>query len=298
MDISKNVRIYLGLNAVFSLISGTVFLFGALHVTGVLFTVPAAWQVLSLRILGVGLVVFSIVLIIMASNRFVTRSEVMLILAMDMAWVLVSLFLLAFTEQLFSGSGKVAILLVALVVLCFACLQYVGATKLVAPLSFASVRVVGDKLLANVSRKVNAPPNVVWQVMTDHPSYADVADNISRVEVVSGEGVGMLRRCYGLKGENWLESCDLYDEGRAYGFRVHTEAPDYPYPFSSLQGRWAVASQDNDSEFSIVIAAEPNGNKLAQLVFNTIAKRQFKAVLIDLADAWAIRMEHQSQDIS
>jgi hypothetical protein len=131
--------------------------------------------------------------------------------------------------------------------------------------------------------------------MNDHPGYADVADNLSKVEVVNGEGVGVQRRCYGLKGENWLETCDLYDDGRAFGFRVHTGADDYPYPISDLHGEWSVEPNGAGSRFAISIEAAPKGNLLVQTLFKTAAKRQFKAVLVDLADAWADRMEREAR---
>ena len=127
--------------------------------------------------------------------------------------------------------------------------------------------------------------------MTDHPGYAEVASNIARVEVVAGDGLGMQRRCYGPKAENWLETCDHYDEGRAFGFRVHTEAPDYPYPIAGLQGHWAVEPRDAGSVFSIRIEATPKGGWLARTLFARLAGGKFKAVLVDLAEAWAARME-------
>lgn len=131
--------------------------------------------------------------------------------------------------------------------------------------------------------------------MTDHPGYADVASNISNVEVLSGEGIGMQRRCFGPRGENWTETCDLFEDGRSYGFKIHTEAPDYPYPISDLQGRWSVAPKGAGSEFSIDIEAMPKGGFISRMLFSSLAKRQFKSVLIDLADAWSRRMEREAR---
>ena len=46
-----------------------------------------------------------------------------------------------------------------------------------------------------VERDIQVTPAVAWRVMTDHAGYADVADNLSRVAVVEGHGLGMRRRC-------------------------------------------------------------------------------------------------------
>lgn len=295
MDHTKTARLFLGLNAAFSLLIGADLLIAAGTAAQILFAEPAAWHVMALRILGLGLILFGIDLFLMATNRFVTRQQVMLISAMDVGWILGSALLLVFAGSHFSGAGTGIIVGVALFVAAFAIGQYIGAGKIIPPKSRASVRSSGGKLLATVTRTVNAPGEAVWRVMTDHPSYADVADNISRVEVVSGKGLGMQRRCYGPKGENWLETCDLYEDGRAYGFRIHTEAEDYPYPISQLHGQWSVARNEKGSEFSIDIEATPKGNFLTQTLFKSAAKRQFKTILVDLADAWADRMEREAR---
>lgn len=173
-----------------------------------------------------------------------------------------------------------------------------GAGRKAAPLSQVSLRREGSRLCFRISREVKAPASLVWKVMTDHPGYAEVASNITRVEVVAGDGLGMQRRCYGPKAENWLETCDQYDEGRAFGFRVHTEAPDYPYPIAGLKGLWAVEPTDTGSVFSIRIEATPKGGWLARTLFALLAGGKFKAVLVDLAEAWAARMETSSQGVA
>lgn len=146
-----------------------------------------------------------------------------------------------------------------------------------------------------VKREVEAPTETVWDVMADYPGYADVADNITKVEVLSGAGVGMKRRCQGPKGESWEEACEFFVPGRALGFRIDTEAEDYRYPISALSGEWLVKPAGDGPEFSIKITTKPKGNALARWVFTMIAKQQFKTVLIDLADTWAARMEREAR---
>ncbi len=288
---TTTARVFLALNAAFSLLVGLELLVFADATAQTIFMDPSGWKPLALRLLGVGLVVFALDLLLMASNRFVTKNQVMLIVFADLGWLLASGALVFSYGQIFSDSGIVAIEAVAAFMAFFAVGQYFGAGKIRDPESRASVHSNNGILIARVERAVAAPAERVWEVMTDHPGYADVASNISKVEVLSGLGIGMKRRCFGPKGENWTETCDLFEEGQSFGFKIHTEAPDYPYPIADLQGRWSVEPSGNGSVFSIDIEAKPKGGFLARTLFSSVAKRQFKSVLIDLADAWSKRME-------
>ncbi|MEO9876600.1 MAG: SRPBCC family protein [Anderseniella sp.] len=243
-----------------------------------------------------GLILFALNLSLMATNRLVTKGEVMLIVFADIAWLIASAAIVLLAEHVITGTGLLMIGVVAAFVAFFATGQYAGAGRIVAPKSRVSILSKEGKLTATVVRAVDAPAETVWNVMTDHPGYADVASNVSKVEVLSGEGIGMQRRCFGPKGENWTETCDYFDAGREYGFKIDTKAPDYPYPISDLRGRWSVVPKGTGSEFSIDIEAMPKGGFLARTLFFLLAKRQFKTVLVDLADAWSRRMENEARD--
>lgn len=294
MTRSGVARTFLGLNAAFSLLTGTVCLLEAGRVVDVLFVSPTDWQTTVMRLLGAGLLVFAIDLLLMATNKHVSRVQIHLICLADLGWIVASAGLLAFADHLFSSSGAIIVAVVAGFVAVFAMGQWVGARSIVQSPAVATVRREEGALVASVTRSVKAPVDTVWQVMSDHPAYADVADNIAKVEVISGQGLGMQRKCYGLKGESWSETCDVFEEGHLFGFKIHTDAPDYPYPFAALSGRWSVVPDREGSAFSIVIRATLKGNGLMRTLFLIIGTRQFRTTLIDLADAWAVRMENQA----
>lgn len=290
-------RTVLGLNAGFSILTGAILLLSGSALTGVMFTEPAQWQTLVFLALGIGLLVFALDLVVLASDRFVTKGKVMAIIAADAGWVVGSAALLVFDRHLFTTTGALIIAGVATLVAIFALGQWIGARVIEAPLSEAAATTSNGALIATVKRQVQAPVQTVWRVMNDHPAYADVASNIAKVEVISGDGLGMERRCYGPKGESWTETCDLYEDGRAFGFTIHTDAADYPYPLSDMQGRWSVepvGPKGQGAQFGIHIRAVPKGGFLARLLFVMVVKRQFKTVLVDLADAWADRMEREA----
>lgn len=288
-------RTLLGLNAGFAILTGATLLLAGSTLTGVMFAEPAGWHGPVFLALGIGLLLFAFDLVILATDRFVTRGKVMLIIAADLGWIIASAALLVMVGSLFTPLGAWVVGAVAAVVALFAIGQWVGANAIAKPASRARVSSQGGSLFATVERDVDAPADLVWQVMTDHPAYADVADNLSKVEMVEGDGLGMVRRCYGPKGENWTETCDLYEDGRSFGFTIHTDAPDYPYPLSEVQGRWSVVPKGRGSTFDIHIRAVPKGGLFSRTVFVLVANRQFKAVLVDLADGWAERMEREAR---
>ena len=62
-------------------------------------------------------------------------------------------------------------------------------------------------------RTADAPPSVVWDVITDHAHYGDVAPNLATVEVLGGEGTGHVPRCVVTDGNEWTESCSRWETG-------------------------------------------------------------------------------------
>jgi hypothetical protein len=287
-------RAFLKMNGVFSLLTAVPLFLAAGPVAPILFADPVDWATWGLRGLGVGLIGFGGLVYSLSRYKFVSRAAVNEIVALDLLWVIGSIVLIALFGHILTTSGTVIVAAVAVVVAFFAVSQFISAARIEKPMPVANVEMRDGRLHATVKRTVRAPSGTVWKVMTDHPGYADVAENISKVEVLSGDGLGMKQRCYGPKGESWQESCDLYDPGHVYGFRVHTEAEDYPYPFAQLSGRWTVKEHPAGSEFDIEIVAEVKGNTLSRRLFATVAKPQFKTILIDLADGWAARMERDA----
>lgn len=295
MSTTKTARTFLGLNTCFSILCSIVLLLFPDYFSKLMFQDPASWVPLAMRVLAAGLLLFAVYLVLLVANQYVTKAEVMTIVVMDIGWIAASAAFVVFGQELLTFNGILVIDVVALFVGIFATGQFLGARKIVPPLSRASLTSHNGLITASVRRQVNASPEAVWKVMNDHPGYADVANNLSKVEVVSGEGEGMLRRCYGPKGENWTETCDTFEEGRSYGFKVHTEATDYPYPIRDLSGRWSVVPGENGTEFAIDISAMPKGSFLTKLLFTIATRLTFRKVLIDLADAWSNRMEREAK---
>lgn len=87
-------------------------------------------------------------------------------------------------------------------------------------------------------RLIKAPKDIAWEVIADVAHYHRYATGISAVEIVSGEGLGMIRSCS--QGDaSWTETCTLWEEGNAYAFDVNT-AEGFPFPFDHFNGTWSL----------------------------------------------------------
>lgn len=278
-------------NASFSVLTGIACIAAAGPIAKLMLNAPPDWMPLVLRLLGIGLLSFALIVASIAMNHRISRFWTLQVVQADLGWIAGTAALTWFYGTHFTISGLVILWAVAGFVAMFAIGQYRGAKGIKPAITDVSFSTQDGTLVATTRRKVKAPKDVVWKIINDHPAYADVADNISKVEVIEGDSLGMQRRCYGPDGENWTETCDLYEEGRIYGFNVHTEAEGYPYPFDTVQGRWSVDTKGIESEFLIEIFVKANGNAFARMMFNKIAPSKFSGLLERLGDRWAERME-------
>ncbi|MFY0595345.1 MAG: SRPBCC family protein [Cognatishimia sp.] len=291
MSDQATARKFLLANASFSILTGITCLSAAAPIAGLLMYASPDWMPLVLRLMGLGLLSFALIVGSIALHPRLSRFWTMQIVQADLGWIVGTAVLTWLYAESFTTLGLWVLWSVAALVMIFALGQYRGAKGIKPATTDVTFAIDEGTLVASTRRKVKAPQNVVWQIINDHPAYADVADNISKVEVIEGDAIGMQRRCYGPHGENWTETCDLYEEGRLYGFTVHTEADSYPYPFETVQGRWSVNGEGTDSEFLIEIFVKAKGNAFARAMFNKLAPSKFSGLLERLGDRWADRME-------
>lgn len=282
-------------NAITSGVSGAALILFPSVMAELVFTAPAKAHLAGSVLVGIGLVIFAVDVALIAKDRFLTSKDLFLISVADDAWVVASVAALALFSEHFTPLGWNLVALSALGVAGFAVAQTIAGLKLEKPESRFQLLKKGRGLEISVKRPTEASAEIVWRVMTDHPGYADVADNLSKVEVLGGEGENARRKCYGPKGESWSETCDLYRENEVYGFNVHTEAADYPYPFKKVKGRWSVQPVGKGSEFTIVITVEPK-NGFTSFMMRMVGFRNIRALMINLADRWAERMEREDRD--
>ena len=119
----RALRWPLNANTVFSFVSGVVAAAGAQPLSDFSGVDP-----LVLRILGIGLVLWASIIFKFAQRRPLRRSEALIVIAGDVAWIMGSLIVLAVAGDAFTGGGLAAFVVIGAVVAGFALLQLRGLT--------------------------------------------------------------------------------------------------------------------------------------------------------------------------
>lgn len=293
----KLLRVALLSNAAFSFICGLMALLKSAAVASHLFAVdglppgvPAGMAVLAL---GVGLLLFAGLVAFTGAARVVAIKGALAITVADALWVISSIGLLVFAADLFTEAGAWTVGIVALAVFLFGLGQAIGLAVFYEGESSIKVARKGRSRRVKVTRQVSASQKTAWEIVTDHESYSDVADNISRVEVLEGDSAGMRRKCTGAQGESWTEVAHVWEEGRRYGFRIDTTAPDYPYPLERLEAIWTVEEiKPNATNVSIEFDVTPL-RTLKGWMFISVSMIMFPRLLDRLLGKWKTRMEAQ-----
>ncbi len=261
-------------NAAFSATGGLVALVGFAPIDGVLGTGNRPLVATA----GAGLLVFAASVLAVAAlvPRRVLRGTLAISIA-DLTWVAATavVFLAADLDR----AAAPILGGVALIVAGFAIAQLrlrIAASRMTDLDSPVPERV-------HVERRLAAPATDVWPLLTDHDLYGRLAPNLSRVEVLGGEGVGMQRRCYDTLGRGWNETCTLWDEGRQ--FAVDVDTSDYPYPLQAMRGRWAVEPEGDRSRVTMDFELVPRPGVLGG-VFVATMLLAFKPVVRRILRGW------------
>jgi len=137
----------------------------------------------------------------------------------------------------------------------------------------------------NIERTLNAPLDVVWKVVSDVDGYARYAPNIDASQVVSGEGVGMVRECSSKEGR-WQEICTHWENLNYYVFQIQTQASDYPFPFKALQGKWSVEAVNEKHTVIHMKFDFDFKNKVVGLLLYPLMRKKFLKICEELLDNW------------
>lgn len=248
--------------------------------------------------LGILLLAFAGGVALIATRRLLRRGWVWAVIAADVLWVLDSGLLLVLFPEALTPMGFGIVAACAGLVAVLAIDQLIGLAMLYQGESEIIVTRSGDRMTMTAGLKTSATPARVWQVMSDQEGYADVADNIGRVEIVEGRGAGMIRQCSDNDGRSWRETCTLWDEGRAFAFRVHTEAADYPYPIAELSGTWSLAPiEQGRTEIRMDFEIRAKPGLVNRMLFRMMAA-PFAKVCDRLLRRWVAIMDGKASRVS
>jgi hypothetical protein len=207
------------------------------------------------RLIGIGLVGFAVSVGVLAGSRAsrLLVSTPMIVVA-DVLWVMASVVTVA--AGWFSTSGVMVISAVAAMVATFAVRQFTTHRR--ARQLSRGVLVAIDESppieVANVHRDIDADIDQAWAVVTNHELYGRLAPNLGSVHATAPNGPGLTRTCSNQRGEEWRETCTLWNDepGNEHRFDVNVDTSNYPYPLALMQGSWWVRpSADNAGNVTV-----------------------------------------------
>jgi len=282
----KNLQLALGINGVFSICTGII-LIAFSHSISQLFETEST---IYFGLIGAGLVLFSLVVFYVSRQQPILLTPALVITLLDAGWVIASILVISLDLFDISYAGKVAISVVALIVLGFALHQSYALMHVHSPGKTVTRKVF------QFTRGVRGDRETVWNVISDLNNYHKIAPNIDETHIVSGKGEGMVRSC-STDGNTWTETCTVWEPGRKYSFLIDTDAPDYPYPLKYLQGTWSVHPSSNDVvDIKMLFEFEYNYSLQALFVHPFMAS-WFTGVCENLLDNWKQKIEEQSRDM-
>jgi len=262
-------------NALFSLISGILLIATAGPLAGLMFAEPVELFGFGMETVlfaaGIGIVVFAADVWFISRSDRISLFQSKLVVFLDAGWVVGSAALLLLWPEVFTTVGMATIIVVAIVVADLGIMEFVGVMMTYEGESEVSADYQGDHLTITATLATDLPSGQVWSVMRQQERYAEVADNLSSVKVIRGSAKGMVRECADPKGQTWRETCTRWEEGEGFAFRIHTDAPDYPYPIAELAGDWSVADLGSGSRIKMVFQAKAKSGLMNKLAFKMMA---------------------------
>lgn len=244
---AQRVRNTLRLNACTSAGGGLALVVVAGPLNNLMGTGSPNW----VRMVGAGLVMFALNVGILSgtSIRRLARFTA-LVSTGDGIWVLASFATMA--AGWYSSAGRAIVSAVALMVGGFGVRQLVLVRQLRQDVDRVPAAVLDEippTEVCHVEAAIDTTPAIAWSVITDHELYGRLAPNLSRAAPTAANGPGLTRTCANRGGDEWNETCTVWDEGRQFDIAVDTS--NYPYPLSEMRGSWstgattpAIASMD------------------------------------------------------
>lgn len=267
MNSTRLLRYALRANALFSAATGVAMVALLDRLPGAL-DLPAP----PLEVIGILLVGYGLALGLLSVSRGVASRWAVVATVMDLGWVIGSAALLA----LHPVPRAALVVATAAVVLALALLQLAGLRR--AMFSGGVGRYV-------LERRVAAPVERAWAVVSDVARYAEVAGTLHRSEILSGSGVGLVRRCE-------VETCTRWEPGRAYAFEVDTRAPGYPLPLLALRGDFEVdALEPVASLVRVQFTMTPRGGAATELLLALLFALRGEELVGGILRRWAKRIE-------
>lgn len=189
------------------------------------------------RVIGVSLVLFAADLLHQATRSRMASWRGLYASIADFTWVGGTVGFLFFVPDWFSPLGLALLTGVAVVVLVFGILQFLGVKRLHhlshAPGRYRHCIIVEVDVAASMMWETIARLGEISRFMPAL-KYSSIRDN-------QMPGPGCVRQCGDQAGKHWAEECTLFDpHTRTVALRFLCDEPGFPFPATSMDGGWEV----------------------------------------------------------
>ncbi len=140
----------------------------------------------------------------------------------------------------------------------------------------------------HLQRKIKAHADVVWRVISDLESFAEVSSHIASVEMLGGEKETVRRRLTSHHGYSWTEHCVMWNEGHGYAMEV--DSSDKVYPFRSMHRRFELEEHDDGVVLSMHYKYKPKYGLFGQAWDLLFLHRKRRQLYEDLLNNWIARI--------
>ena len=100
-------------------------------------------------------------------------------------------------------------------------------------------------------KRVKGELDTVWEILTDNKCFADAGPDIIRVEVLSGEGLGlgMIRRVHHRISGSWEEECIEWEPQSHFTMQVRGD--NYLLPVTYLRRKTSMVQKQKNVVITI-----------------------------------------------
>ena len=104
-------------------------------------------------------------------------------------------------------------------------------------------------LVLENDKRVKGELDTIWEILTDIKCFADAGPDIIRVEVVSGEGLGMIRRVHHRISGSWEEECIEWEPQSHFTMQI--KGGNYLLPVTYLRRKTSMEQKQKNVTIKI-----------------------------------------------
>lgn len=149
-------------------------------------------------------------------------------------------------------------------------------------------------LIVEIDKRVKGDLEKIWEILTDMKTFSDTAPDIVRVEQLSGEASGMVRRIHHKSGRSWEEECKEWQPQSRFTMEVKTE--NYPLPITYLRRITSMEQKQKNVVIKIRYEYTPKYGPLGFFLNKHQIRPILKIFSTQLLDNLAKKIHQQNTD--